>query len=253
MGSRRSFKRLRQQVSRRLSAAGVAAGVVLERTAKSVSFDALLERRYRRARRDGLPFQFVQVGANDGVTHDPIRAFVTSRPVQGLVIEPQPDVFARLAENYRGYPAIRPLNLAVHATLSEVTLHRPDPSLNADHSGIASFDPDRFALTARRTGLGSEQMVSVTVPAKPLMGLLAEESLERLDLLQIDAEGYDFEILETLDLSRCQPEIIRFEHGIYSGSGQRDALRTALLRFFDAGYAVAMERVDAVLWRQESL
>ncbi|MEM1231384.1 MAG: FkbM family methyltransferase [Pseudomonadota bacterium] len=253
MPASRSFKRLRQQFSRRLAAAAVAAGVVLERTAKSSSFDALLERRYRRVRREGQTFNFVQIGANDGVTHDPIRAFVTSHSVQGLVIEPQPDVFAALAANYDAYPAIRPLNLAIHASEAQVTLHRPDPAQTAGHSGIASFNPDRYALTAQRTGLAAEQMTSVEVPARPLMALLEETDLERLDLLQIDAEGYDFEILKSLDLDRCQPAIIRFEHGVYSGSGQRQALKEALMRFFDAGYAVAMERVDAVLWRQEFL
>jgi hypothetical protein len=48
------------------------------------------------------PLRFVQVGANDGVYGDPLRAYIERHHWRGILVEPQPDVFARLVENYRG-------------------------------------------------------------------------------------------------------------------------------------------------------
>ena len=36
--------------------------------------------------------------------------------------------------------------------------------------------------------------------------------MNKLDLLQIDAEGYDFELLKIFPFSRVIPKIIHFEH-----------------------------------------
>lgn len=41
--------------------------------------------------------------------------------------------------------------------------------------------------------------------------LLARHGLTRVDLLQIDAEGYDYEILRTIDFARVRPAVINYE------------------------------------------
>jgi len=48
------------------------------------------------------PFRFIQVGANDGIYGDPLRAYIERHHWHGILVEPQPDVFARLIENYSG-------------------------------------------------------------------------------------------------------------------------------------------------------
>lgn len=47
------------------------------------------------------PFRFIQVGANDGIHGDPLRAYIERHHWHGILVEPQPDVFARILENYR--------------------------------------------------------------------------------------------------------------------------------------------------------
>src|SRR3954468_10330611 len=49
---------------------------------------------------------FLQIGANDGVTGDPIRAFVTRYGWHGVCLEPQPEAFARLQATYRDQPQV---------------------------------------------------------------------------------------------------------------------------------------------------
>lgn len=228
-------------------------GLVVERTSRSHSFEALLLRRLAVVRKSGGQFCFLQIGANDGVSHDPIHAFVASARVPGIVVEPLPDMFEALCRVYRNHPEIRKFNVAIHNELDRVTLYRPDPAITPYSSGIASVRHDRHELTSSRSGLTADDIIAVEVPAMTISALLAQEQVQHLDLLQIDVEGYDMEILESLDLERWRPSIIRFEHGVYSGVPVRDRLRDTLLRLYDHGYAIAMERVDAMAWMQEDL
>lgn len=248
-----SLNRLRRTVSRRAGIALARAGLVVERTVKSQSLDALLVRRLARVKRAHGQFFFLQIGANDGFSHDPINAFVSAHRVAGIVVEPLPDVFAALCETYRKHPQIRKLNIAIHEEFDHVTLYRPNPERVGHRSGIASLNRTRHELTSARTGIQSADIVEVEVPAVSLSKLLEQESVDHLDLLQIDTEGYDMKILAGLDLARFRPSIIRFEHGVYSGVPAREELRETLLRLYDHGYSIAMERVDAVAWLHEDL
>ena len=49
-------------------------------------------------------FFFVQIGANDGVRNDPLWETVTRLRLRGLLVEPVPDLFARLKANYSDCP-----------------------------------------------------------------------------------------------------------------------------------------------------
>ncbi len=249
----RRFSRFRRLASRRLGIALARLGLIVERTAKSESFEALLVRRLAIVREANEQFFFLQIGANDGVSHDPIHAFVTSQRVAGIVVEPLPDVFAELCRTYRHHPQIRKINVAVHAELDRVTLYRPDPARANGLSGIASLNANRHEFTRERSGIQAEDMLAVEVPAMSLTHLLESERVDHLDLLQIDTEGYDMQILASLDLTIHRPSIIRFEHGVYSGVPVRDELRDALFRLYEHGYSIAMERVDAVAWLNEAV
>jgi FkbM family methyltransferase len=45
-------------------------------------------------------FFFVQIGANNGLTDDPLRQFVTKYHWHGVLVEPQPQVFQQRLKNY---------------------------------------------------------------------------------------------------------------------------------------------------------
>jgi hypothetical protein len=53
---------------------------------------------------------------------------------------------------------------------------------------------------------------TITVPALSLENLLAKHRVERVNLLQIDTEGFDFEIIKMIDFKRIKPEIIHYEN-----------------------------------------
>lgn len=205
-------------------------------------FRELLDLRVRGAR----DFTFVQVGANDGILFDNLYEFVTEHRCRGLVIEPLTDYFERLSLNYRYYPRVTPLRLALHPTQSSCRLYRVDPMRLAEHphwaAGIASVLPNHH----RRFDGMSEHIVHEDVPARPLMPLLEEHRINRLDLLQIDTEGFDAEIIRMIDFERLQPAIIKYEH-VGLDEVERARTRDLLLRwnyrlFHEGGDTVAVLR-----------
>jgi hypothetical protein len=44
--------------------------------------------------------KFIQVGSNDGKLNDPLRKFVLKNFLEGIMIEPQSEIFQQLKENY---------------------------------------------------------------------------------------------------------------------------------------------------------
>ena len=85
---------------------------------------------------------FIQIGANDGVRYDPIRKLVVKHQLPGLLVEPLPDVFARLKMNDFEQPGLLFEQCAIEEYDGEATLYRvrPDPHLPEWLQGIASFD-----------------------------------------------------------------------------------------------------------------
>ena len=66
---------------------------------------------------DGI-VKYLQVGTHDGVMVDPMYGFVVEKwkSIQGLLLEPIPSSFHKLQKNYLKFPAILPVNVAVHNT-----------------------------------------------------------------------------------------------------------------------------------------
>src|SRR6266404_3618349 len=88
--------------------------------------------------------RFVQIGANDGISSDPIYDFAIQNHerVSGLCLEPVKMYFDRLKANYARYPRITPVHAAIHATERTMTMYRLDPSRSGFPSwanGMASF------------------------------------------------------------------------------------------------------------------
>ena len=190
----------------------------------------------------GAPFRFVQVGAHDGISHDFLYSFVKLRDSSGLVIEPLPDLFQRLQSNYANNGKIIPVQKAVHASRDTVVLYRVDPErehlLPGWAGGIASVDSRHH----ERAGIPEAYMVKVEVPAARLSSILQQHNIIGTDYLQIDAEGYDLEILKMADLNRMEPRIVRLEIASLSEEGKKEAWQ--LLQ--SAGYFCFLQTPDLV-------
>lgn len=173
------------------------------------SFSKILSKNFQ----PGSTFSFIQVGAYDGVSHDILFEFVRERRSSGIVIEPLRDIFLHLAENYSFNKNIIPVNIAVHSTLKEITLYRVDPHHFSELpdwvGGISSID----RLHHQKTNIPSEMIIAEKVPALPLMKIINDYYTEKsVNLLQIDTEGYDFEVLQSLSFDMLRPDVIKIEY-----------------------------------------
>ena len=213
-------------------------------------FDDLLYRRLR----NNPGFCFVQIGANDGVSFDPIYDFVTQNNVSGLVVEPLADCFSRLEQNYRNHPRVRARNIAIHRSQNQIDLYRVNPDYHGTLPdwavGIASVDPAHFKLGG---DIPDEAIIVERVEAVTLQALLEEAGYTELDLLQIDTEGYDYEILQMLMQSSIRPAIIHFEHGLQQGIMDEQQFAECFRLLRAADYFILMEKFDVIAVKPELL
>jgi len=176
-------------------------------------------------RQKGSDFTFVQVGANDGVSGgDPIFKWVHKFQWNGLLIEPQPEAFEKLVSNYGNAPHLKFCNMAVSAEKGNLGLFR-----NPEEDTTASFD-----LNAVKAQNPNSEVERIIVKTNRLSSILFEFGFEHIDFLQIDTEGYELEVLKTLDFEAHRPAIINFEHGHLS----RKALSEIFRLLAAEGYAL---------------
>jgi hypothetical protein len=74
--------------------------------------------------------------------------------------------------------------------------------------GASSFFMDRNALAWKEI---KPHIVEEAVDCMTLHDLLEKHQVKKIDLLQIDAEGYDYRILRQLNFEKFHPHIIHLE------------------------------------------
>jgi FkbM family methyltransferase len=158
-------------------------------------------------------FFVLQIGANDGHSDDPIASIVRSRGLRALMVEPLPKMFGLLADFYSDQPNVACENCAIgHEDGSATLFHvRPDPSLPEYVQRVASFSRDVILKQRRAVPNIGSYIETLQVPTLSLATLVAKHHIDRIDLLQVDTEGFDFEILKMLWATPLRPPIINFE------------------------------------------
>ncbi|MCB0686705.1 MAG: FkbM family methyltransferase [Saprospiraceae bacterium] len=177
--------------------------------------------------RDKDNFFVLQIGANDGMTHDPIHKFIKRDRWKGVLLEPQEPVFRKfLSPLYQNQQGITVLNAALGVEDGEANLYCIGFSDRRWASGLASFDRSvvekafESGHVARQTQKENETIpndadkwiVPVKVPVLSVSTLIHKYAIDHIDLLQIDTEGYDYEIIRLFDFDQLRPMAISYEN-----------------------------------------
>lgn len=193
----------------------------------------------------------VQVGANDGSRADPVNQYIRRYHWRGLLIEPQPRVFERLVQTYADEPQLAFEQCLVGREEGEQSLYTVRESADGPSfrwTGLARLD--RESLVAELAGEGFENpetfVEELRVPVATLNHLLEKHDVSHVDYLQIDAEGFDFEIIKTVDFERFGVPILQYEH-FHLSEDDRIACMELLSRH---GYRLAGVRGDTVAYRE---
>ena len=191
-------------------------------------------------RRKGDVF-FIQIGAHDGLTYDPMRPFVDEYHIPGILLEPQPKIFNKLVENYRGATNLIFENAALAREDGEISLYTfaEGSGLPEHATQLASFRRDALINNGHAY---QGEVVETRVTALTLSTLLKKHNVGRVDILQIDTEGFDFEIIKMIDFSRIKPTIISYENAFLNVSEQQECMHLLASH----GYRIATFHIDTV-------
>jgi FkbM family methyltransferase len=219
--------------------------LALLRARSTVSFNAR-EKLLHGTFRDLEDAKFIQVGSNDGVAGDPLREHILNNNWQGVLIEPVHHICEKLKALYQNNPNITVLNCAIGPKGAPLTFYSVDPRaqdlLGEDlpwwWDQLSSFN--RNNIVKHLDGILEPYIMEIDVVVKTLDDILMEKGWSSLDVLHIDAEGFDDEVLKTLSMEKYQPRVILMEHKHLSRSKTKEIRR----KLTSQGYDVHMLEGD---------
>jgi FkbM family methyltransferase len=147
---------------------------------------------------------FIQIGAFTGNTEqkeDIIWPLVNNDGWRGILVEPLPQAFPILLENYKNIPGLFFENLAITDYNGTIDIHFwAGGDLRIASTFVAHCKDKNTAI--------------INVPCITLTSLIQKYNLfnTKFKLLQIDTEGLDGRILLTTDFTNIKVQHIRFEH-----------------------------------------
>jgi len=188
-------------------------------------------------------FYFVQIGANDGLALDPIYHAVLKNKWKGVLIEPQKEYFDKLKINYANHQeGLIFLNVAIAETNGKRKLYKvkKDCMKHPWDFGIAALTVDRGDISK----FDSNDLEVEEVDAMTMSSLIHDYHIKKIDLLQIDVEGYDYEIIKQIDFYQFSPALIRYEHYHLKPEEQQDCENYLRAK----GYNIYRELMDTVAY-----
>ena len=176
---------------------------------RSIQFDDVVCRHMINV---GDALTFIQVGAYDGVTRDPLRKYIDKYNWRGVLVEPQSRAAAQLRSLYQHNKQITVLQAAVDWTPGHRKLFTVrSEGIPSWVGGLSSFDRDiilkHVSLVAGLADMIEEEIVDCLTFNEITSYLPAGQ----LDLLQLDTEGADGDILSLFPFDRIQPAILHWE------------------------------------------
>jgi FkbM family methyltransferase len=162
---------------------------------------------------------FIEIGSNDGDQHDHLRPFIQSRSWSGIMIEPVPYVFERLQWNYGDVEGVSLENAAIADRDGTMPFYHLAQAADEEresmpgwYDAVGSFSKETILEHARDIPDIADRIIETEVPALTLASLCRKHGVERVDLILIDTEGYDYELIKAIDFDSQRPRLLIYEH-----------------------------------------
>jgi FkbM family methyltransferase len=180
---------------------------------KDIVLNLAMDEAFKLFRKSDLSF-FVQIGSNDGRKNDPLYFHIIREGWKGILVEPDPINFIKLKETYKTQPGLIFENIGLSSESGNFLFYKiasvtPDEPQWYDQ--IGSFDQATFLKNiSYETGL-LKRIEAILLPVVTFDELLARHAIEKVDLLKVDAEGFDYRILCSIDFKKYSLRVIIFE------------------------------------------
>jgi FkbM family methyltransferase len=160
-------------------------------------------------------FFFIEIGANDGISHDRIFDYVKQYRWRGILVEPVKYYFDKLVSAYSFSEDLIFANVAISDREETKAFHRIKEGIKflpEWSEGLGSFYLDvllkhRWAIPRIEDYLVTEQVQCISFNT-----LVEKYGVKKIDLLLVDTEGYDYGVIQQINFARLKPAIIVYEH-----------------------------------------
>ena len=169
-----------------------------------LTLDKFLQCIFQKQNINGL----IQIGANDGLRFDSINKYIKQYKTKSILVEPIKEYFDQLKKNYRSHENIFFENLAISVKnqinylykVKTIDLDKYDEHIK----GISSFDFNHLI----KHGVKKKHIIKEKIESTSIVKLFEKYNFD-INLLFIDAEGYDADIvIDLLENSNFKPIII---------------------------------------------
>ena len=154
----------------------------------------------------------IQIGANDGSRFDELNIFIKKYKIKSVLVEPINEYFEDLKRNYKNFENVYFENSAITVGTKEKEIFVVNNKNLDDYDehikGISSFEKNHLI----KHGVKSNHILKKKINCISILNLLKKYNISNLDILFIDAEGYDGDILIDFFSSSTQEPILIFEY-----------------------------------------
>lgn len=173
-------------------------------------------------------FSVIQLGAYIGNSgNDPLFKSLSRRlrEVDGklIVVEPVRSFYDELVKNYEGIPGVAFENVAISDQAGPAIFYRlgVDPVVHGYPEWLSQLGSlkeermtelwDQYEADERLKDFYLKHRVQEIVECVTFQELTSRHGLAALDLLQMDVEGYELEILRTIDFGKFPVRFVNYE------------------------------------------
>lgn len=198
---------------------------------------------------------FIQIGSNDGDHNDPLTDYIKEAGWKGILVEPVPYLFERLKSNYTACQHnLFFENSAVASESGMLKFYRLEKNDTLDlpeyYDQLGSLKKEVVLKHKDCVPSFNELFIEDLVKAITFRELLEKYQVDKLNLIHIDTEGYDYEIINTIPFEDLDIDLVMFEHRHLGASDYRKAMKI----FQHNGYIVhKKDHADTVAIKEHVL
>ena len=186
-------------------------------------------------------YKIIQVGANNGVTGDPVNHFVLdfNKSISYLGFEPQEEPYNELTNNYNNYNNFYLIKQCIGEEKKSnfYCVNQKYQNLCIKNgwkvtTGVNSLIKENLLKRLNENNLNAKEYIeSYEVQVLPLKKSIEMNypnilrNFRNIDLLQVDAEGYDDQVIYNSSIEFFKPKYINFEYKNLSKTNLENLLK----------------------------